>query len=61
MFFNALAKTRRGVVACVFETTDSIQHMFWRYLDKDHPALKAGPAEMSAAGHRGPLHPRWTT
>lgn len=48
MFFNALAKTRRGFAACVFETTDSLSHMFWRYLDKDHPALQAGPAEMSA-------------
>jgi hypothetical protein len=36
MFFNALAKTKRGTVICVFETTDSIQHMFWRYLDKSH-------------------------
>ncbi|MEN6310299.1 MAG: alkaline phosphatase family protein, partial [Acidobacteriota bacterium] len=27
-------------VAIVFETTDSIQHMFLRYLDKSHPALK---------------------
>ncbi|HMA54007.1 MAG TPA: alkaline phosphatase family protein, partial [Acidobacteriota bacterium] len=33
----------------VFETTDSIQHMFLRYLDKSHPALKAAPARMSAA------------
>jgi predicted AlkP superfamily phosphohydrolase/phosphomutase len=46
MLFNALDKTRRGMVACVFETTDSISHMFWRYLDKDHPALKKGPAAM---------------
>ncbi|MDD8027828.1 MAG: alkaline phosphatase family protein, partial [Acidobacteriota bacterium] len=48
MFFNALAKTRRGFAACVFETTDSLSHMFWRYLDPGHPALKAGPAESSA-------------
>lgn len=41
IFFNALKKTRRGLVACVFETTDSIQHMFWRYLDKTHPAYQA--------------------
>jgi len=40
IFFNALKKTRRGLVACVFETTDSIQHMFWRYLDKTHPAYQ---------------------
>ncbi len=49
MLENALAKTPRGMVAIVFETTDSIQHMFFRYLDKAHPALKAAPAEMSAA------------
>ena len=33
MFENALNKTRRGVVACVFDTPDRIQHMFYRYLD----------------------------
>jgi hypothetical protein len=40
MLWNALEKTPRGMVAIVFETTDSIQHMFFRYLDKGHPALK---------------------
>jgi len=49
MLENALAKTPRGVVAIVFETTDSIQHMFFRYLDKAHPALRTAPAKMSAA------------
>jgi len=49
MLGNALAKTPRGLVAIVFETTDSIQHMFFRYLDKSHPALKAAPARLSAA------------
>ncbi len=33
MFRNALEKTRRGVVACVFDTSDRVQHMFYRYLD----------------------------
>jgi predicted AlkP superfamily phosphohydrolase/phosphomutase len=33
MFFNALEKTRRGVVACVFDTSDRVQHMFYRYLE----------------------------
>jgi len=41
IFLNALKKTRKGLVVCVFETTDSIQHMFWRYLDKSHPAYQA--------------------
>jgi predicted AlkP superfamily phosphohydrolase/phosphomutase len=48
MLFNALAKTKKGAVVCVFETTDSIQHMFWRYLDKAHPALQTATAEMSS-------------
>jgi predicted AlkP superfamily phosphohydrolase/phosphomutase len=38
MFFDALAKVRRGLSICVFDGTDRIQHMFWRYIDPDHPA-----------------------
>ncbi len=30
MFLNALERTRRGVVACVFDATDRVQHMFYR-------------------------------
>jgi predicted AlkP superfamily phosphohydrolase/phosphomutase len=33
MFTQALEKTRRGVVACVFDTSDRVQHMFFRHLD----------------------------
>ncbi len=33
MFFSALDHTRRGVVACVFDTSDRVQHMFYRYLE----------------------------
>lgn len=33
MFFGALNRTRNGVVACVFDTSDRVQHMFYRYLD----------------------------
>ncbi|MBU0718843.1 MAG: alkaline phosphatase family protein, partial [Planctomycetes bacterium] len=38
MFFDALDKTRRGLCVCVFDGTDRIQHMFWRYIDPGHPA-----------------------
>ncbi|MCJ7611689.1 MAG: alkaline phosphatase family protein, partial [Candidatus Aminicenantes bacterium] len=38
----------RGLVVCVFETTDSILHMFYRYLDKGHPALRPGQDGLSA-------------
>ena len=34
MFLNALEHTRRGVVACVFDATDRVQHMFFRHLDR---------------------------
>ncbi len=38
MFFDALEKTRKGAVVCVFDITDRLQHMFWRYLEPEHPA-----------------------
>jgi predicted AlkP superfamily phosphohydrolase/phosphomutase len=34
MFLSALDRTRRGVVACVFDTTDRVQHMFFRHMDR---------------------------
>ena len=37
MFFSALDRTRRGVVACVFDTSDRVQHMFFRHLDGPGP------------------------
>ena len=37
-FFNALDQTKQGMVSVVFDCTDRVQHMFWRYFDKDHPA-----------------------
>jgi predicted AlkP superfamily phosphohydrolase/phosphomutase len=33
MFDNALAHTTKGVVACVFDTSDRVQHMFYRHLE----------------------------
>jgi predicted AlkP superfamily phosphohydrolase/phosphomutase len=42
MFFDGLDKVPRGVCVCVFDGTDRMQHMFWRYLDKDHPARSNG-------------------
>ena len=31
MFFDALARTRRGAAVCVFDLTDRLQHMFFRF------------------------------
>ena len=48
MFFAALDRLKRGSLVCVFDATDRIQHMFWRYTEKGHPAA-AGREE---AEHR---------
>ena len=44
MFFSALGRLRKGALVCVFDATDRIQHMFWRYLDPAHPAHSAEPS-----------------
>jgi predicted AlkP superfamily phosphohydrolase/phosphomutase len=49
MLFDALEKTRTGVCTCVFDTTDRVQHMFWRYLEPDHPASREGAGEHSGS------------
>ncbi len=41
MFFDSLRRVRRGLVACVFDAPDRIQHMFWRFQDDGHPARDA--------------------
>jgi predicted AlkP superfamily phosphohydrolase/phosphomutase len=38
MFFAAMERLRQGSLVCVFDATDRIQHMFWRYLEEGHPA-----------------------
>lgn len=47
MFFGAWERLRKGCLVCVFDATDRIQHMFWRYLEEGHPA---------ARGIDNPLH-----
>ena len=38
MFLDALKQTKKGLLTTVFDTTDRVQHMFYRYLDPSHPA-----------------------
>ncbi|MGH7898403.1 MAG: alkaline phosphatase family protein, partial [Candidatus Binatia bacterium] len=40
--FDVLEKTRQGVVVCVFDATDRVQHMFYRYNDPDPRAERPG-------------------
>ncbi len=45
MFFDALDMVRRGLVVCVFDASDRIQHMFMRTLHEDHPANRGKEVE----------------
>jgi predicted AlkP superfamily phosphohydrolase/phosphomutase len=45
MLWDVLEKTKRGFVTVVFDTTDRISHMFYRYLDPSHPANKGKDVE----------------
>jgi predicted AlkP superfamily phosphohydrolase/phosphomutase len=38
MLFSELERVKKGAVVCVFDITDRIQHMLWRYIDPKHPA-----------------------
>jgi predicted AlkP superfamily phosphohydrolase/phosphomutase len=33
-----LARFDEGLLFCLFDTPDRVQHMFWRFLEPDHPA-----------------------
>ncbi|RJR45394.1 MAG: hypothetical protein C4567_03410 [Deltaproteobacteria bacterium] len=49
IFFHELARFHQGILACVFDTTDRVQHLFWRYLDGEHPRHDPGEAQEYAA------------
>jgi predicted AlkP superfamily phosphohydrolase/phosphomutase len=48
-FYDALKNNDNGLVVSVIDTTDRIQHMFFRYLDEDHPANAGKDSEL----HKG--------
>ncbi len=45
MYFDAISKTGQGLVVCVFDLTDRLQHMFFRYLDRNHPSNRGKDQE----------------
>jgi predicted AlkP superfamily phosphohydrolase/phosphomutase len=45
MFFDALEKLRTGAVVCVFDLSDRLQHVFFRYLSPNHPANRGKDTE----------------
>jgi len=40
MLFTALDRLRDGVLVTVFDATDRVNHMFWRYTEEGHPAAE---------------------
>ena len=44
-FFHALERQREGVVVCVFDATDRLQHTFLRFREPDHPANRGADIE----------------
>lgn len=48
MMLYQLHRLREGLFFCLFDTPDRVQHMFWRFREKDHPANSDGEsAEMT--------------
>jgi len=45
MLWDVLEKTKKGFATVVFDTTDRISHMFYRYLDPEHPANEGKDTE----------------
>ena len=43
MLFHELERFERGLLYCLFDTPDRVQHMFWRYREPDHPANRGIP------------------
>ena len=38
MLFHELGRQGEGMIFCLFDTTDRVQHMFWRHQEPNHPA-----------------------
>jgi predicted AlkP superfamily phosphohydrolase/phosphomutase len=38
MMLHELDRLEEGLFFCLFDTPDRVQHMFWRFLEPDHPA-----------------------
>jgi predicted AlkP superfamily phosphohydrolase/phosphomutase len=42
MLLFELERLQNGLLFCLFDTPDRLQHIFWRYREKEHPANKDG-------------------
>lgn len=44
MLLWELERSKSGLIYCLFDTPDRLQHMFWRFTEPDHPANREAPA-----------------
>jgi predicted AlkP superfamily phosphohydrolase/phosphomutase len=44
MLLDELARQKEGLVFCLFDTPDRVQHMFWRFGEPEHPANFGRPS-----------------
>jgi predicted AlkP superfamily phosphohydrolase/phosphomutase len=49
IFFDAMSKNRSGLLVQVFESTDRVSHMFWRYFDPEQAKNQNIPARIRDA------------
>lgn len=50
MLAHELSRFKEGLLYCLFDTPDRIQHMFWRFREPGHPANAAAVAAGGTAG-----------
>jgi predicted AlkP superfamily phosphohydrolase/phosphomutase len=49
MMLDELSSFEHGLVYCLFDTPDRIQHMFWRFTEADHPANRGAAPDPAFA------------
>lgn len=50
MMLHELERFDEGLFYCLYDTPDRVQHMFWRFLEPDHPANRGVPPSPAMAG-----------
>ncbi len=50
MLHRELKRLKDGFLYCLFDTTDRVQHLFWRFGEPDHPSNFGEPVDQRYAG-----------
>jgi predicted AlkP superfamily phosphohydrolase/phosphomutase len=57
MLFHELDRLEEGLLFCLFDTPDRVQHMFWRFREPDHPANRL----QNGSGFEGVIEEQYRT